>query len=170
MNPARRPLTFTSLEQVMPDVDRLLEGHKTVGAWTLGQICGHLTGAFTSTVDGFRFQCLWIVQKTGGTALGAGEFSRHHDSRGTPLPQEVLSQAGSRCSRRSRGPARRDQVLCRTRRPAGPAPARRRFFAKIGSGFTASTAVTTSVLCCRRRQHSAGTDRLQNRQVAACRE
>ena len=43
MNASRRALTFESLDRVMPDVDRLLEGHTTVGTWTLGQICNHLT-------------------------------------------------------------------------------------------------------------------------------
>jgi hypothetical protein len=30
----------------MPDVDRLLRGHTTLGSWSLGEICGHLTQAF----------------------------------------------------------------------------------------------------------------------------
>ena len=42
----RRQLTFASLDDVMPDVEHLLRGHITVGQWTLGQICRHLTSTF----------------------------------------------------------------------------------------------------------------------------
>jgi hypothetical protein len=41
----RRELTFASLDDVMPDVERLLAGHVTVGRWTLGQILNHLATA-----------------------------------------------------------------------------------------------------------------------------
>jgi hypothetical protein len=90
MNPARRPLNFASLDRVMPDVDRLLEGHKTVGNWNLGQICSHLTGAITSTIDGFRFQAPWMVRKTVGPlrlrrALRASRFPE-----GAPLPEKYV--------------------------------------------------------------------------------
>jgi len=33
----RRDLSFTSLDEVMPDVKRLLAGHVTVGQWSLGR-------------------------------------------------------------------------------------------------------------------------------------
>ena len=38
----RRALSFASLAAVMPEVDRLLQGHRTVGNWTLGQTLGHV--------------------------------------------------------------------------------------------------------------------------------
>jgi len=44
----------------MPDVDRLLGGNTTVGNWSLGQICHHLTKSVTWSVDG------WIVRRTIG--------------------------------------------------------------------------------------------------------
>jgi hypothetical protein len=40
--PERRMLDFRSLEEVVPEMERLLAGHTTVGQWTLGQILGHL--------------------------------------------------------------------------------------------------------------------------------
>lgn len=52
MTPGRRTLRFESLDEVMPDVDRLLEGHATVGNWSLGQICWHLAAALRATADG----------------------------------------------------------------------------------------------------------------------
>ena len=35
----------------MADVQRLLEGHSTVGNWTLGQICDHLATVTKRSVD-----------------------------------------------------------------------------------------------------------------------
>ena len=58
----RRTLTFASLDEVMPEVDRLLAGHTTVGHWTLGQICNHLTKAITGSVEGFTFRAPWFVR------------------------------------------------------------------------------------------------------------
>ena len=40
----------------MPEVDRLLQGHRTVGNWSLGQICNHLAGSFIYSVEGFPAQ------------------------------------------------------------------------------------------------------------------
>lgn len=47
----RRDLTFTGLDEVMPDVDRLLAGHVTIGRWSLGQILNHLATALRVTLD-----------------------------------------------------------------------------------------------------------------------
>lgn len=51
MPPGRRMLRYESFEEVMPDVDRLLEGHRTVGNWTLAQICQHLALVLRRHVD-----------------------------------------------------------------------------------------------------------------------
>jgi hypothetical protein len=71
MGVARRSLTFASLDEVMPDVDRLLRGHTTVGNWSLGQICGHLAQAINRTIDGFPLQTRapWLIRKTIGRFL-----------------------------------------------------------------------------------------------------
>jgi len=42
MTPGRRTLRFESIDEIMPEVDRLARGCSTVGAWSLAQICGHL--------------------------------------------------------------------------------------------------------------------------------
>lgn len=47
----RRALRFQSFDEVMPDVERLLQGHKTVGTWSLGQICRHLALVARRVVD-----------------------------------------------------------------------------------------------------------------------
>ena len=51
MNPDRRPLQFASLDEIVPDVDRLLQGNRTVGQWTFGQICDHLATVNRRLVD-----------------------------------------------------------------------------------------------------------------------
>ena len=45
----RRVLDFARLDDVMPDVERLLAGHRTVGNWTLGQTLNHLKTAILLT-------------------------------------------------------------------------------------------------------------------------
>jgi hypothetical protein len=47
----RRQLEFASLDDVMPEVERLLAGHTTVGGWTLAQICNHLATGIRLTLD-----------------------------------------------------------------------------------------------------------------------
>lgn len=51
MNPDRRTLEFQSLDEVMPEVERLMRGHRTVGAWPLSEICKHLAGTIRLAVD-----------------------------------------------------------------------------------------------------------------------
>jgi hypothetical protein len=50
----RRDLTFAVLGEVMPEVERLLAGHTTVGNWSLGQICRHLATALRATAASAR--------------------------------------------------------------------------------------------------------------------
>ena len=49
---ARRPLTIEKVMQIMPEVRRLLPGHRTIGQWTLAQICRHLADSFHGSMDG----------------------------------------------------------------------------------------------------------------------
>ena len=51
MNPGRRTLRYASLDEVMPDVERLLRGHTTVGQWSLAQIFRHLATVMRRVVD-----------------------------------------------------------------------------------------------------------------------
>ena len=51
MTPERRAIAFATLDQVMPDVERLLGGHRTVGTWTLAEICNHLATVMRRAVD-----------------------------------------------------------------------------------------------------------------------
>jgi Protein of unknown function (DUF1569) len=47
----RRRLTFDRIEDIMPEVDRLIAGHATVGRWTLGAICDHLAKTIILALD-----------------------------------------------------------------------------------------------------------------------
>jgi hypothetical protein len=51
MTPGRRTLRFDRLDDIMADVDRLLEGHATVGRWSLAQICRHLATVMRRVVE-----------------------------------------------------------------------------------------------------------------------
>src|SRR4051812_44315430 len=51
MTPARRTLRFNDFDEIMPDVERLLAGHSTVGSWSLAQICRHLSTVMRRVVD-----------------------------------------------------------------------------------------------------------------------
>jgi hypothetical protein len=48
----RRELSFAGLDEVMPEVDRLLAGHETVGRWSLGRICNHLATGVRLSFEG----------------------------------------------------------------------------------------------------------------------
>jgi hypothetical protein len=94
MKTARRTLTFSSLDRVMPDVDRLLEGHTTVGNWSLGQICNHLTRGFTCTVEGFPERAPWLVRKTVGPLILNRILTTGRFPRGIKLPREYVPKPG----------------------------------------------------------------------------
>jgi hypothetical protein len=49
---AHRDLVFERLDEVMPEVERLLSGHSTSNVWTLGQILHHLASAIRLIVQG----------------------------------------------------------------------------------------------------------------------
>ena len=50
----RRDLAFERLDDVMPEVERLLLGHETSGRWTLGQILHHLAQSIRLSVRDVR--------------------------------------------------------------------------------------------------------------------
>ena len=60
---ARRTLAFSSLDQVMPDVDRLMmAGYTKVGNWQLGQACNHLAKGVVGAIDGVDFKAPWLIR------------------------------------------------------------------------------------------------------------
>lgn len=51
MTSGRRDIHFDSLDDIMPDVERLLQGYSKVGQWSVGQACRHLASIMRASVD-----------------------------------------------------------------------------------------------------------------------
>ena len=94
MMDGRRTLAFSNLAEVMPEVDRLLAGHRTVGKWTLGQICNHLSGAIRVSVEGVPFQAPWPVRKLIGPIAKRSVFSKGRMPSGVRLPEKFAPGPG----------------------------------------------------------------------------
>jgi hypothetical protein len=90
----RRPLAFSSLGEVMPEVDRLLKGHRTVGNWSLGQICNHLSGAVIGSVDGIPFRFPLALRKTVGPMLFRRMLRSGRFPEGIKLPRHIQPRSG----------------------------------------------------------------------------
>ncbi len=90
----RRPLRFERLDQVMPEVERLLEGHSTVGKWSLGQICNHLEMAVRKSVEGYDERAPWPVRKLIGPIMRWRLFKTGRMPEGIKLPERFLPKPG----------------------------------------------------------------------------
>jgi len=93
-NPARRELAFSSLDQVMPEVDRLLAGYSKVGNWSLGQMCNHLTSGITGSVEGFPLQAPWLLRKTLGRRIIRGILKEGKMREGVQIPEAIRPKPG----------------------------------------------------------------------------
>lgn len=49
MTPERRDLAFSTLDEIVPESERLLRGYRAVGNWSLAQVCRHLANTFRNT-------------------------------------------------------------------------------------------------------------------------
>ena len=92
MSAQRRVLQFASFDEVMPDVDRLLQGHETVGQWSLGQICRHLAKVLRRVVDlpatAPQDPSLWVSAEKKRVVLESGVLPV-----GLPAPEGVVPDA-----------------------------------------------------------------------------
>ena len=140
---ARRPLKFESLDQVMPDVDRLLQGHRTVGNWSLAQICNHLTVAIVGSVEGYPKKAPWLIRKTLGPFVLKRLMKTEQIDEGIKTLDEFVPKPGldsraeaealrAPCGSSPRPPARWPSTRSSAHSAATP-----------GTGSTASTALTT---------------------------
>ena len=93
MTPGRRDLRFASFDEVMPDVERLLEGHATVGTWGLGGICRHLATVLRRVVDlpasTPSDPSQWLGEGAKREAFESGKIPE-----GLPGPPELMPPAG----------------------------------------------------------------------------
>jgi hypothetical protein len=89
--PERRVLDFERVDQIMPDVERLLDGHATAGRWTLGQICDHLTRGIVLTLRSPRGDAT-AAEPTHEQEVNRSLFFRTRSyPEGVPLPSPRLS-------------------------------------------------------------------------------
>lgn len=89
----RRALRFARLDEVMPDVDRLLAGHTTVGNWSLGQICNHLAATLRVAMDPPK-KMPWIVRRTLGPILLRHFLRRDSLPAGFKAPAMLVPKPG----------------------------------------------------------------------------
>src|SRR5947207_1284023 len=76
----------------MPDVERLLAGHTTVGEWSLGQICRHLAVAFRLTVGGGAAPVVpWAVRRAVGPVVRRVVLYRGRLPAGVRMPNSALA-------------------------------------------------------------------------------
>lgn len=89
MTAQRRVLRFASFDDVMPDVERLLQGHAAVGHWSLGQIFRHLANVLRRVVDlpatTPQDPALWVTEDKKRQVLESGVLPE-----GLPAPAEVV--------------------------------------------------------------------------------
>jgi hypothetical protein len=91
----RRQVAFQRLDDVMPDVERLLGGHVTVGRWSLAQICNHLTTSIRSSIDGFPGgSAPWFIRATIGKIARRSILVKGNIPEGAPLPKLYTPQPG----------------------------------------------------------------------------
>ncbi len=119
MNPDRRTLRFASLDEIMPEVGRLMAGYTAVGNWTLGQVCEHLATVKKRLVDA----------PARAQARPGAPRDRRAEAPGlrrpARLPEDMPMPAATRRARRrpdaDRGggaPPQGPRLLTRARRPA----------------------------------------------------
>ena len=91
MNAKRRELTFQSLSDVMPEVDRLLEkGYTSAGTWSLGQICQHLASAIQGSVEGFDYKAPWPLRKIVAPFILRNLLKTRKMPEGIKVPKSML--------------------------------------------------------------------------------
>ncbi len=86
----RRSLVFSSLDQVMPDVELALGGYRAVGNWNLGQICNHLAIVVRGSVEGVSGRAPWILRKTVGPLVLKRIFAMGQIKAGMPTSEKFV--------------------------------------------------------------------------------
>ncbi len=96
MQAERRKLTFSSLNEVMQEVDRLMSGpYVTVGTWSFDQILKHLTEAITYSVGGYPELAPWLIRKTIGKFIARSILKKGVFPNGIKLPKKFEPKASS---------------------------------------------------------------------------
>ena len=90
MAATRRKLSFASLDDVMPDVERLLLGHTTVGRWSLGQILHHLELGIRLPMEVVPVKFSWPVRRLFGPVALRLSFWMRWIPEGVRVPELYL--------------------------------------------------------------------------------
>lgn len=90
----RRALSFADLGEVMPEVDRLMFGYRSVGTWTLGQACNHLADTLRCSLEGFGDAAPWLVRKLIGPIVKRQVFRTGKMRAGIKVPERYLPAPG----------------------------------------------------------------------------
>jgi hypothetical protein len=92
---ARRELSFDRLDQVMPEVERLLEGHVATGRWDLAQICQHLAKALRSVIDPDDLELPpWILRVLIGPLIFRRVLKTGRMVNGVRAPKAMVPDSG----------------------------------------------------------------------------
>ena len=63
MGKERRDLAFGSYEKAIEEIRGLQKsGYEKNGAWSLGQVCAHLSFYYKGSIEGFGFSMPWIIR------------------------------------------------------------------------------------------------------------
>jgi hypothetical protein len=80
----------------MPDVERLLQGHSTVGNWSLAQICRHLATVMRRVVDlpasAPRDPSRWVGEEQKRQFFESGTFAEGIPTSPSLVPADALNQ------------------------------------------------------------------------------
>jgi hypothetical protein len=106
----RRPLAFHNLNEVMPEVDRLLLGYERAGNWSLGQVCQHLTRTLRHSVEGWPLRAPWLVRRTLGPLIGGRVLSRGQMAEGIKLDPKLGLTPGTHADDRAEAEALRGAI------------------------------------------------------------
>jgi len=85
----RRKLSFTSLDEVIADADKLVSSPNTrmLGNWPLGRLLTHLAHGIDRSIDGSTVKAPWVVRLIG--PFFKGRILKNGMSAGTKLPKNV---------------------------------------------------------------------------------
>ena len=85
----RRKLSFTSLDEVVADAEKLVSSPDTkmLGNWPLGRLLTHLANSIDRSIDGSTVKPPWIVRLIG--PLMKGRILRNGMSAGSTCPSRL---------------------------------------------------------------------------------
>lgn len=125
----RRTLTWTDLDQVVEDVEKLcVTGYHAVGQWNLAQCCGHIADWMTFPLDGFP-RPPWIIRVFLSTlkwTIGKRQLRKILSTRsmpqGNPTMPETVYPTGTDATEEVERLKRAVQRLQESQGPYQPSP------------------------------------------------